>query len=74
MRRREFIGITLSALALPPAVRPEKAIPLVGWLSGDDEAAQKAFNSGLSELGYDLGGNVRVEYCYANGKYDELQD
>jgi putative tryptophan/tyrosine transport system substrate-binding protein len=77
MRRREFIGITLSALALPSAVRAQKAIPLIGWLSGNvassEEAAQKAFNSGLSELGYEVGRNVRVEYRYANGKYDQLQ-
>ena len=77
MRRREFIGVALSALALPSAVLAEKAIPLVGWLSGggasNDEAVQKAFNSGLSEFGYEVGGNVRVEYRYANGKYDQLQ-
>jgi len=77
MRRREFIGVALSALALPSAVLAEKAIPLVGWLSGggasNDEAVQKAFDSGLSEFGYKVGGNVRVEYRYANGKYDQLQ-
>jgi putative tryptophan/tyrosine transport system substrate-binding protein len=75
MRRRNFIGIALGALALPTA-RAEKRVPVIGFFSGTvalSESFQRAFRAGLSECGYEVDRNVRVEYRYGAGKYDQLQ-
>lgn len=75
MGRRDFIGGSLGALALPSAARAQNSPPVVGYISGGtgSEQAVKAFGSGLSELGYEIGRNVRIEYRYAGGKYEQLQ-
>ena len=51
-------------------------MPVIGFLSGRSlgESAElvAVFQQGLSEGGYVEGGNVTVEYQWANGEYDRL--
>lgn len=75
MRRRQFLEIALGALASPSVARSETAVPVVGWLDSGSywDVAQKGFLSGLAELGYEVGRNVRIEHRFARGNYDQLQ-
>lgn len=75
MRRRQFVGIALGALASPSVARSDAAVPVVGWLDSGSywDAAQQGFQSGLAELGYQIGRNVRFEYRFGGGKYDQMQ-
>ena len=78
MRRRDFIKvITGSAVAWPLAARAQQpAMPMVGFInSGHADASAPfvtAFRKGLNETGFVDGQNVRVEYHWLEGKYDQL--
>src|SRR3954471_14488025 len=79
MRRRDFIILLAGAMAgWPSALRAQqKAIPVVGYLSGDSapsspNPALTAFREGLSETGYVEGQNLAAEYRWAEGNYDRL--
>jgi putative ABC transport system substrate-binding protein len=69
----------LAALALPAFAQQRSNIPVVGILSGRSRAAaidtgvQDAFLRGMRELGYVEGRNIRYEYRYAGGRYDDLR-
>jgi putative tryptophan/tyrosine transport system substrate-binding protein len=78
MGRREFItllggatvGWSLAARAQQPAM------PGVGFLysgsAGDSAGQVAAFGQGLNESSYAEGGNVTIEYRWAEGRYDLL--
>jgi putative ABC transport system substrate-binding protein len=78
MRRREFVTIlaggagiwTLDARAQQPA------IPVIGFLSSASPKAYTSrvagFRKGLSESGYIDGQNVKIEFRWAQGQYDQL--
>src|SRR5947207_7712113 len=75
MRRQEFIALVVgAAVALPLAARGQQAaMPVVGFLhSGSASPPHAGFRQGLSETGYVDGGNVIIEFRYAEGQYDRL--
>jgi len=76
-----FIGFWLLTSALLMAslsaqAQPGAKIPRIGFLSsfspGTFSARIDAFRKGLSELGYEEGKNIAVEYRYAEGQLDRL--
>jgi putative ABC transport system substrate-binding protein len=76
MRRREFIKIAGgAAVAWPLAARAQqKALPTVGYLQSGfrDEVAIAAFRKGLGEKGFVENSDIRVEYHWAEDRYDQL--
>jgi putative ABC transport system substrate-binding protein len=78
MRRREFVQLLGgAAVALPFAARAQqKAIPVIGYLSGrslaDTASLVAAFRQGLSDTGYVEGQNLAIEYRWAEGHYDRF--
>jgi putative ABC transport system substrate-binding protein len=78
MRRREFITLLGGAAAWPLAARAQQpAMPVVGFLStrsaADSAPVIAAFQGSLKELGFAVGQNIRVEYHWAGGQHDRLQ-
>jgi len=78
MRRRDFIKrVGCSAITWPFAAREQQAaMPVIGYLHSGSPSPYAhlvaAFRQGLSETGYLQGQNVRIEYRWAEGRYDEL--
>jgi putative tryptophan/tyrosine transport system substrate-binding protein len=80
MNRREFIAFGGGAVTLP--VMPnilraqQRTTPLVGFLGSASpigwENYVAGFHRGLNENGFVEGRNVRVEYRWAQGRYDQL--
>jgi ABC-type uncharacterized transport system substrate-binding protein len=78
MRRREFITLLGGVAAIWPAraMSQQATVPVVGFLSArshaDSAALLVSFRKGLTEGGYAEGQNVRIEYRFAEGRYDRL--
>jgi putative tryptophan/tyrosine transport system substrate-binding protein len=77
MRRREFITLVGGATAWPfVASAQQPPMPFLGFVSSrsPQESAYvvSAFRQGLKEGGFVEGQNVRIEYRWAEGKYDQL--
>src|SRR4051812_22788261 len=78
LKRREFIALFGGAMAWPLAARAQRAMPVVGLISGGFPEtagyAVTAFRQGLNENGYVEGQNVAVEYRWARGRFDLMPD
>jgi putative tryptophan/tyrosine transport system substrate-binding protein len=76
MKRRVFVAGLGIAVAAPSILRAQQA-PVIGFLStraaGDSRKVVEAFSAGLQEAGF-AGGDVAIEYRFAEGKLDRLPD
>ena len=78
MRRRDFITLLGGAVAAwPLAARGQQpTIPTIGFLSTASAASiapfVDGFRRGLGAVGFAEGGNVAVEYRWANNQHDRL--
>jgi len=77
MRRRDFVrGIAASAVASPLAAQAQQEIPVIGFLNpaslGPIARSVEAYRTGLRESGYVEGYNLKIEYRWAEGRYDKL--
>jgi putative ABC transport system substrate-binding protein len=79
MRRREFIKIVAGSAigTLPLASHAQQgAMPVVGFINAASAENFKrqvaAFAEGLAKNGYIEGEKVKVEYRWAEGRYDQI--
>jgi putative tryptophan/tyrosine transport system substrate-binding protein len=78
MRRREFFTVLGSAVAWPLAARAQQPLKAArigllgpGFASGA-AASVEGFRAGLRDLGYVEGGNIVIEFRWADGYYERL--
>jgi ABC-type transporter lipoprotein component MlaA len=77
VRRRDFITLLGGAAAAwPLAARGQQMIPVIGFLGGADPVGYatpiEALRAGLRDHGYVEGQNIRIEYGWAEGRYERL--
>ena len=77
MRRRDFIRLLGgAALGWPLGAYAQPKIPRIGFMGNSTAALEAnlvdAFREGLSDLGYEEGRNIVIEYRWADGNYDRF--
>jgi putative ABC transport system substrate-binding protein len=76
MRRRNFLWLAGGGAVWPVLARGQAVMPVIGWLSALSKSTIPAidvqFRRGLSEVGFTIGGNVSIEYRWAEGHYERL--
>jgi putative ABC transport system substrate-binding protein len=78
MRRRRFIALGATAVALGPVtvLAQRRKAAVIGFLNvfspGPAQARLAAFRQGLSAAGYVEGRNLTIEYRWADHHYDRL--
>jgi putative tryptophan/tyrosine transport system substrate-binding protein len=77
IQRRSFITLFGGATVWPLGARAQQpAMPVIGFLHGASPGPYArflpGFHQGLKETGYTEGGNVAVEYRWAEDRYDRL--
>lgn len=80
MRRRRFLTLLSGAAAWPFAARAQQpaTLPVVGFLGANTHQAQRestaALFQRLGELGWIEGRNFKVEYRWAEGRFDRSSE
>ena len=79
MKRRVLVASMAGVALLPGATRAQpKALPVVGFLSSrgasDSVVPLTAFRQALNAAGFVENQNVRIEYLWAEGKYERLPE
>ncbi len=81
MDRRTFLcGLTLGTLSAPLAAEAQQTakVPLIGYVGNSSPSLEPrllgAFRDGLRNLGYVAGQNIRIEYRWAEGRYERFPD
>jgi putative ABC transport system substrate-binding protein len=80
MGRREFIALLGSAAAARPlaVLAQQPAMPVIGFLHHSSPEAtvalRAAFGQGLKETGFVEGQNARIEYRWAEDRFDRLPE
>jgi putative ABC transport system substrate-binding protein len=76
MRRREFIAGLGGTVAWPLVARAQQPkVPVIGYLGAGwakTSLSVAPFLQGLKEAGFVEGRNVKIEYRFAEGRYDRL--
>jgi putative ABC transport system substrate-binding protein len=78
MRRRDVIKAVAGSLATWPLVAraQQPAMPVIGYLGAETPERfgirLPAFRQGLSEMGFEEGRNVKIEFRWANGQNNRL--
>jgi putative tryptophan/tyrosine transport system substrate-binding protein len=79
MRRREFLEVIggAAAVAWPLAAGAQQPVmPVIGWLSGISPGIGQpqlaAFRKALADAGFIEDRNFRIEFLWAEGKFDRL--
>ena len=78
MRRREFIGLAVSAAAWPLAAGAQQAVmPVISLFNSGNQAMNArnltTFRQGLKEAGFVEGQNVAIEFRWAENQFDRLE-
>jgi putative ABC transport system substrate-binding protein len=79
-RRDLLVLLGGTAIMWPPAARPQQSpkLPTIGFLgpntSSLDSHRVGAFVQRLQELGWNEGGNVAIEYRWAEGRIEHLAE
>jgi putative ABC transport system substrate-binding protein len=74
MRRREVIALLGGAASWPLTARA-RAVPIVGILRinpRESEIFAEPFRHYMNELGWEEGRNIRFEFVWADGRYEDL--
>ena len=76
MTRRELLLLVGATTATRGLRAQQKAMPVIGFLSGQSASDQTkitaAFRQGLHDAGYVEGENVVIEYRWAEAQYNRL--
>jgi putative ABC transport system substrate-binding protein len=77
MKRREFIAGLAGVSAWPLVARAQQpSMPVIVYLSTRSAESEKSmlasFRHGLSQMGFEEGRNLTIEYRFANGQYDRV--
>jgi putative tryptophan/tyrosine transport system substrate-binding protein len=81
VKRREFISLLGGVAAWPLAARAQQAgrvrrIGVLMYTAADDaqgQAFSAAFAQGLQQLGWEVGGNIRIDYRWGAGDTDRFR-
>jgi hypothetical protein len=79
MRRRDFLGfVGVAVTAGPAVVIAQQPVKNVGFLSVSSPRAHAtfvaAFKEGLKKVGFIEGQNLRIQYAWAEGRFDLLPE
>jgi putative tryptophan/tyrosine transport system substrate-binding protein len=78
LKRREFFTLLGGAAAWPLAARAQQRLPVIGFLNSASPIGWEnyiaGFHRGLEQAGVIEGQNAKIEYRWAQGRYDKLPE